>query len=1477
MCIHRVDTLRLIAVNPAMVWFYGYSEAELLAMTLGDLWPSAQEAHSAPFNPNRVPQPAQPAVTHRHSRKDGVLVDVEITADDVGFLGLPAHMLVIVDITLRLQAEREWARLGRAQQMLSSCNEVLIRATAQDALLQSICRIAVEIGGYFGAWVGFARDDEAKSIDRVAFAGVTPSYALLQRISWSDTVPEGRGAAGRTVRSGKPEIVSDIHLLDKPLTWGPAMQAAGIRGLISLPLSDAERTFGVLFLYANQPIQASQDELELLQELANDLAFGIGHLQAQHEAERDVQTRSEILAIQQEIALLDGDLYQVMTLMAERARTLTGADGCAFDMVEGDDLVCRARSVTAAGENMMLLGSRLLQGKSLAGLAVQTNSTMVSEDTLADPRVDQHTSPPQGVRSAIITPMYVNGTVIGVLKAAWARPRGFAARDVANLQILVQTLGSTIQRHRMGDQLRLSESQYRMLFTHNPQPMWVAENLSLRLLAVNQATVEHYGYSEQELLGMSIRDLWVDDIPQSEAFVQRHMLDKSPYKGARRHRKKNGDVMDLEITSNPIEFNGAAARLVLAVDVTLRLRAELELARVNRARQMLSACNEALIHAASQDEFLSQVCQLTIDIGGYKGAWVGFARDDAAKSIDCMATAGLILGHSYPGKLSWSEDTPNGRGPVGRSLRSGEVVIVHNLDAEEPARQARRAEMQALGLGTLVCLPLRNARRTFGVMYLVASRVLQSSQDEVILLQELANDLAFGIENLRAREEQRRVQAAVLKVAAAVSASSGLEFFAQLARNMAEALGAQAAFVTRVLPGEPATGRTLAAVLDGEMLANFDYPIHGTPCEALSEHSHWTVLANVADSYLLAPLLAQMQVQAYFGQRLDDAKGSPVGHIFVLFRAPQEDSDFVLSTLQIFAARVAAEMQRQKSDARIREQAALLDKAQDAIILRHLDEGIVYWNQGAERLYGWTAQETRGQLMADRLNADWSMFSDSMRKLMETGSWKGEVEHRRKDGSSVAVESHCTLVHDDQGQPQSVLSINIDITPRKAAERAIQQLAFHDQLTQLPNRLLLMDRLQQALAGSARRGNCGALLFIDLDNFKTLNDTLGHESGDLLLQQVAMRLTACVRQTDTVARFGGDEFAVMLADLSHTDAEAAIIARSMGEKILAALAVPYQISGNQHRTTSSIGVAPFGHHHKGASELLKQADLAMYQAKTAGRNAIRFFDPSMQAIVNARAQLEFEMRLALTQQEYVLHYQPQIDATGRVTGVEALVRWRHPLRGAISPAEFIPLAEETGFIIPLGQWVLASACQQLKTWQASSDTAHLTMAVNVSARQFRSPDFVEQVTQVLRNTEVDGYKLKLELTESLLVDDLDQTIIKMTALKALGLGFSLDDFGTGYSSLSYLKRLPLDQLKIDQSFVRDIVTDVNDAAIVRTVIALGQSLGLAVIAEGVETAEQRHFLAAHGCVAYQGYFFSRPLAIADLHSFLQLAPATAET
>ncbi len=542
----------------------------------------------------------------------------------------------------------------------------------------------------------------------------------------------------------------------------------------------------------------------------------------------------------------------------------------------------------------------------------------------------------------------------------------------------------------------------------------------------------------------------------------------------------------------------------------------------------------------------------------------------------------------------------------------------------------------------------------------------------------------------------------------------------------------------------------------------------------------------------------------------------------------------------------------------------------DAININRLADGLYLdVNDGFLSLTGFTRDEVIGKT-SQELNI-WHNMADRQRlvdALQRDGTCSNlEADFLTKDGSvKTALMSAQVLKLDGV---QAILSITRDISERKQAEKVIENLAFSDPLTGLPNRRLLGLRLQLALAASERHGHMGALLLIDLDDFKAINDTLGHHQGDRMLEQVATRLSHCAREGDTVARPGGDEFVVLLENLSTDAGEAAAQAQTLAEIIFVALDETYQIDGASHHSSASIGVTLFGAHAESINEPLIRADLALFQAKAAGRHTLRFFDPGMQAAVNARVALEAALREAIAANQFLLHYQAQVTDQGRITGAEALLRWQDPQRGMVMPAEFIALAEQSGLILPIGNWVLETACKQLALWAAQPAMAHLSLAVNVSAQQFHQRDFVDQLLLTLARTGANAHRLKLELTESLLVSNIEDVIIKMDALKAQGISFSLDDFGTGYSSLAYLKRLPLDQIKIDQGFVRDILLDPDDAAIAKAVIALAGSMGLEVMAEGVETEAQRNFLTELGCLAFQGYLFSKPLPVAEFEAFMR--------
>ena len=585
--------------------------------------------------------------------------------------------------------------------------------------------------------------------------------------------------------------------------------------------------------------------------------------------------------------------------------------------------------------------------------------------------------------------------------------------------------------------------------------------------------------------------------------------------------------------------------------------------------------------------------------------------------------------------------------------------------------------------------------------------------------------------------------------------------------------------------------------------------------------------------------------------------------------APGEEPNFHIAVVQDITERRKLQDTLRDNELHLR---SILHRLPVGVCLVQHDGRMTFRNERFLQICGYTEQDV------PNVDAWWSQaYPDAEQRERTRRNWVAERERARAGDGTIAAGEYLIRCRDGQRRVVEISGVllgedhlvtMVDLSQRKAAEEEIKYLAFYDPLTQLPNRRLLLDRLQQALAASARRQRCGALLMLDLDNFKTLNETRGHDKGDSLLRQVAQRLRDCMHEDHTVARHGGDEFVVVLEDLGDNPEEAAARAEETGQRILAALREPYLLEGEDYHTTVSMGATIFQGLSESVDELLKRADLAMYQAKAAGRNSLQFYDPRVQAVVRARAALELDLRAGLAQGQFELFYQPQME-NGRITGCEALLRWRHPREGFISPASFVPLAEDTGLILPLGEWVLHAACQQLATWAQQPALAHLSLAVNVSPRQFHQAGFVPQVLAALAGTGAEARRLKLELTEGLLLEDVEDTIEKMVQLKGYGVGFSLDDFGTGYSSLAYLKRLPLDQLKIDQSFVRDVLTDPNDAAIARTIVALGTSLGLRVIAEGVETEAQRDFLARNHCHAWQGFLLSPPVPVAEFEALVQ--------
>ncbi len=542
--------------------------------------------------------------------------------------------------------------------------------------------------------------------------------------------------------------------------------------------------------------------------------------------------------------------------------------------------------------------------------------------------------------------------------------------------------------------------------------------------------------------------------------------------------------------------------------------------------------------------------------------------------------------------------------------------------------------------------------------------------------------------------------------------------------------------------------------------------------------------------------------------------------------------------------------------------AAKAFETQEAIVVTNSNKEILRVNPAFSRITGYSPEEVKGQkpIMFKSERHNNKFYHDMWAAVARDKYWQGEVWNRRKNGEAYPEWCTITAVTDTEGQVTNYIGTFSDISQNKRDAIEIHNLAFYDPLTKLPNRRLMLERLSYMLNNSMRQNHHGAILFIDLDNFKALNNTKGHDLGDLMLVEVAKRLKSCVRIDDTIARLGGDEFIAILEGLGAEHAQAVAQVETVVKKILIALNQPYILRDHEYHSSASIGINLFCDQKFSLEELLKHADTAMHQAKAHGRNSFCFFDPGMQAIMEARATLENELRHALPRQQLKLYYQMQVDRDGHLVGAEVLLRWQHPVRGLVSPAQFVPIAEETGMILSIGAWVIETACAQIKAWENDTRTNRLCLSINVSVRQFYQPDFVERVRKTILESAINPARLKFELTESLVLNNIGDSIIKMKALEQIGVHFSMDDFGTGYSSLAYLTQLPLSQVKIDQSFVQNIFKKSSDAVIVQAIIGMAGNLGMEVVAEGVETEAQYDFLKQHGCAVFQGNLFGKPLA-----------------
>ena len=701
-----------------------------------------------------------------------------------------------------------------------------------------------------------------------------------------------------------------------------------------------------------------------------------------------------------------------------------------------------------------------------------------------------------------------------------------------------------------------------------------------------------------------------------------------------------------------------------------------------------------------------------------------------------------------------------------------------------------------------------------------------------------------------------------------IDSTSNHEFLCACMKNLATTFNTRFAFVGIFTDNTQTSIRTLAVWDDDHIADNFNYDLQGTPCQNVLDENMELVCTAAAEEYPEDELLIQMGIASYFGAPLKSPSNKVLGILAIMDTQAVSPQPWNKPILGLYAKHIAAELERNASQEELVLAENVFNKSIQAIMITDKEGTILRVNPAFTRITGYSSKDAIGhnpRLLRSGKH-DEKFYQAFWSSILDMNSWQGEIWNRRKNGEIFPAWQTITAVRDPQGNLYQFISIFSDITEKKVSEEHIFHLAHYDVVTELHNRASFQDLLEKAIIHAQRNKEQLALLYLDLDNFKLINDASGHAVGDMLLKHIATRMTDIIREEDTIARLGGDEFVILLTNINSSQNAARI-----AEKVLSELNNPILLDNIEVVVTGSIGISTYPADGVDTASLLKNADAAMYRAKKNGRNNFQFFTSEMNAQSEERLRLESDMRKALENNEFVLHYQPQADLqSGEIIACEALIRWQHPERGLIPPNTFIPIAEDSGLINPLFDWIIHSACKQHQLWQESGLPA-MRIAVNMSARQFiNRKHLLFTVKKTIEDTAIDPQYLELEITESIIMDNVDETIETLQAFRDIGIKLSIDDFGTGYSSMAYLKRLPLDKLKIDQSFVCDITTDPDDAIIVQTTIALGHNLHLDVIAEGVETEQQLEFLKNNGCDEIQGYYFSRPVPADELAELMRV-------
>lgn len=1341
---HTTVDGRFLEVNRKLCEILGYPRQELLALTTrGITYPEDRGSHRN-FKLDLLSGASGFFSGHRrYVRRNGEVVWLNrtVTLSRCPGSAEPYLIQVIEDISENKRVELSLRRVIRARQVIAECNHALVHAGSESGLLQDICRILVESGGFCQAWVGMAEDDADKSIRVAAEAGFEPGSLEIRKGSWAS---DGRhqGMMGHVIATGAPYIAQNIHTDGNFLHRREWARKRGYQSCIGLPLNIENRCVGGLSIYACEPDAFDGDEIQLVNELAADIAYGIASLRS-----RTAREQAEASARENEQRFRETFNQAAVGIvhtapLPDRRYLMVNQKFC--DMVG-----------YSAGELKALTGLQLTHPDDL-----EIDRDL--ERRLIEGEISTYVSPKRYVRK--------DGRIIWTSRTV-SLVRDAAGRPAYFIRVIEDISGR-----------RELEERFRATFDQAAVGMFQV-NLDRRYIQVNQKFADMVGYSREELISMSAVDLTHPDERAEMVRNQERMLwsQVGSVSGEKRYVHKTGKVVWVNRTISVAHNEAGEPQYFIGIIEDITQRKELEL----RYSATIEQAPVGIMHSTVEGKMLHvnpKLCEI-----------LGYSREEL------LSLASFDIVH------------PGDRGRE----RGGKMKML--LENRIPSFGSEK----------------RLLRKDGGVIW--ARRTVSAVRDaagQVLYLVRMVEDITGSKEAEEAlRMSEERFRTVFSQANVGITLSSLDMRFLQVNDKYCEMVGYSRDELMRMSIGDV----------------------------ALPE--------DIEESRANRRKLVSGEISAYHAdRRLLRKDGTTVWANLVasVVRNDNGEPSYFIAVIQDMSERKRAEFALRESEEKFNQLSNNIPQVFWISDASHRQT--IYISPACEQMLGYSAEQLKAdpQLLIRSVHSGDRLRVYKARKAAAFRQYDETYRIVRRDGAVRWVRDRAFPVRDAANQVYRIAGIAEDITQRKEAEEKLVHMAHFDGLTGLPNRVLFHDRLGQMLAQARRRDRMVAVMFLDLDRFKVANDTLGHGIGDLLLQQVAQRLSGCVRVGDTVGRMSGDEFGVILCDLLSAED-----ARQAAQKILGVFAVPFLLEHHEVYVTASIGISMYPSDSDDGDALIKDADTAMYRAKDSGRNNFQFYTSEMNSRAMHRLELENNLRRALERREFLLYYQPKANLeSGEITGFEALLRWQRPGHGLVLPAEFVPLLEETGMIVPIGEWVVGAVCVQLKAW-AAAGCRPLPIAINLSARQFAAKDLGITVKRILEEHGVNPRLIELEITESSLMDNTWEAVQTLEYLNALGVRLTIDDFGTGYSSLSYLKRFPIDALKIDRSFIRDITSDIDDATITRAVIGMAHNLGLKVVAEGVETEAQLAFLAVNGCDEMQGFYFARPLPAAECTQLLR--------